>query len=70
MPAATLERRLQIAGIVLLLGLVVEVLSLLGKGSIAFLVFAGLCATLILAGIVLYLYGIVSKDHPRQETDG
>jgi len=70
MATTPLERRVQVAGIVLLLGLIVEVLSLLGRGAIAFLVFAGLCATLIIAGILLYLHGIVSSaQHPERDAD-
>ena len=69
MPAGTLERRLQIAGVVLLVGLIVEVLTLLGRGPIAFLVFAGLSVTLIGAGILLYLHGLVSAAHQPQDSD-
>jgi hypothetical protein len=67
--AAPLERKLQTAAIVLLLGLLVEVLCLLGKGPIAFMMFAGLCVLLFVAGILLYLHLLVtSASHPR-ETD-
>jgi hypothetical protein len=45
------ERRLQKAAVVLLLGLLVEVFCLLGKGPLAFMLFAGLCVLLFLAGI-------------------
>jgi len=70
MATSLLERRIQIAGTVLLLGLIVEVFSLFGKGALAFLVFAGLCVTLIVAGILLYLHGIVSSaQHPRQDAE-
>ncbi len=52
-----LDRMLQISGIILILGLVVEALSLLlGHGPIAFIVFAGLGGILFAAGILLYLY--------------
>jgi hypothetical protein len=60
---STLERRLRIAGIVLLVGLFVELFTLLGKGPISFLFFAGLCATIIAAGILLYLHSLVSREH-------
>ncbi len=52
-----LDRMLQISGIILILGLVVEALCLLlGHGPIAFIVFAGLGGILFGAGILLYLY--------------
>jgi hypothetical protein len=54
--AAPLERRLQTAAIILLLGLLVEVLCLLGKGPMAFTMFAGFCVLLFVAGILLYLH--------------
>jgi len=47
--AAPLERRLQTAAIILLLGLLVEVLCLLGKGPMAFMMFAGFCVLLFVA---------------------
>jgi len=67
--ANPLERRLQTAAIILLLGLLVEVVCLLGKGPIAFMMFAGLCVLLFVAGILLYLHLLVTAgSHPR-ETD-
>jgi hypothetical protein len=55
-----LERKLQLSGIILILGLVVEALCLLGHGPIAFIIFAGLGGILFTAGIFLYLYSLVS----------
>jgi len=51
--AVPMERRLQTAAMVVVLGLLVEVLCLLGKGPIAFMLFAGLCVLLFVAGILL-----------------
>ena len=59
-----LERKLQLSGIILILALVVEALCLLGRGPIAFIVFAGLGGLLLFAGIVIYLYSLVSVSHP------
>ena len=69
--ANVVEHRLQVAAMVLLAGLIVEVLCLLGKGPIAFLLFSGLCATLFLAGILLYLQMLVSASshHTQPEQD-
>jgi hypothetical protein len=67
MRANSPQPRLQIAGaVLLLLGLIVEVFTLFGKGPIAFLVFTGLCATLIVAGILIYLRGLFSSAQPPQ----
>jgi len=55
----SLERKLQISGMVLIFVFVVEVLCLLGRGPIAFLVFTGLGGSLLLAGITYYLLTLV-----------
>jgi hypothetical protein len=54
-----LERRLQLSGIILILGLFAEGLCLLGHGPIAFMLFVGLGGVLFAAGILLYLYSLV-----------
>lgn len=63
------DRKLQLSGIVLILGLVVEALCLLlGHGPIAFMVFAGLGGALFAVGILLYLYSLVSaKAEPPEQ---
>jgi hypothetical protein len=53
------ERRLQVAGIIIILGLLVEALSLLGHGAIAFLVFVGIGGTLLVLGVAAYLLALV-----------
>jgi hypothetical protein len=58
--AHPLERKLQISGISLILALLVEALCLLGHGPIAFLLFLGLGGVLFAAGVLLYLYSLVS----------
>jgi len=59
------ERRLQIAGVFLILGLLVEALCLVWKGPLAFLVFLGLGGILLFAGIVVYLFSLVSIPHSQ-----
>jgi hypothetical protein len=55
------DRKLQLSGIILILGLLVEALCLLfGHGAIAFLIFAGLGGILLAAGFLLYLYSLAS----------
>jgi hypothetical protein len=55
------ERRLQLAGIILILGLLVEGSSLLGRGAIAFVIFVGLGGLLLLVGTVAFLLALVRK---------
>ncbi|MGB2899752.1 MAG: hypothetical protein WBB89_10835 [Candidatus Acidiferrum sp.] len=55
-----LERKLQLSGIILILGLVIESLCLLGHGPIAFILFVGLGGILFAVGISLYLYSLPS----------
>jgi hypothetical protein len=57
-----LQRKLQLSGIILILGLVVEALCLLGHGPIAFMVFMGLSGLLFTAGTLVYLYSLVSAN--------
>lgn len=61
-----LERRLQFSGILLILGLLVEALCLAWKGPLAFLVFAGLGGLLLIAGIVVYLFSLVTLQHHQE----
>jgi hypothetical protein len=55
-----IARTLQISGILLILGLAVEAVSLLWGKPLAFLLFACVGGVLMLAGILLYLYALVS----------
>lgn len=63
-----LERRLQFAGGLLLSGLLVEAISVVWTRPIAFIVFVGLGGLLFAAGILLYLYSLVSikAAHSKQ----
>jgi hypothetical protein len=66
--ASPFDRKLQLSGIILILGLVVEALCLLGHGPLAFIIFAGLGGILFAVGILLYLYSLVSaKGEPSKE---
>ena len=58
----TIERRLRLAGLLLLLGLLVEAGTLFALDRpMGFLTFAGAAGLLVLAGIVLYLWAVVSQ---------
>ena len=54
-----LERRLQFAGSLLILGLLIEAISVVWTRPIAFVVFLGLGGLLFAAGILLYLYSLI-----------
>ena len=56
---ASISRELKTAGVLLLGGLLVTIVSLMWKAPLAFLLFAGIGGLLIVAGIVLYLFSIV-----------
>ncbi len=65
---APLERKLQLSGIMLILGLLVEALCLLGHGPIAFMLFVGIGGGLFAVGILLYLFSLVSsKVEPSKQ---
>lgn len=66
--ALTIERCLQIAGGLLLVGLLIEALSVVWNRPIAFVIFVGVGGFLIAAGILLYLYSLVSvKAAPSKQ---
>ena len=58
--AMGIQRSLRFSGILLTLALVVELISLLWGKPLAFLLFAFVGGVLFLAGILLYLYSLVS----------
>jgi hypothetical protein len=61
-----LERRLQLSGILLILGLLVEAVCLLWTRPIAFVVFLGVGGLLLGLGIVLYLFSLVSGNQQER----
>jgi hypothetical protein len=56
-----LEKRRQVAGVFIVLGLVIEALCLLWSTPIAFIIFVAIGGLLMFVGIVLYLYSLVSS---------
>lgn len=60
--AQPLERRLQFSGMLLTLGLLIEAICVLWTRPVAFVVFVSSAAVLFAAGILLYLYSLVSLD--------
>jgi hypothetical protein len=57
-----IERALRASGILLILGLAVEVVSLIWEKPFAFLVFVGVGGLLTLLGILLFLYSLVPSS--------
>jgi uncharacterized membrane protein len=55
-----IQRSLRVPGVLLILGLAVELISLLWEKPLGFILFAFVGGALFLAGIFLYLYSLVS----------
>jgi hypothetical protein len=53
-------KRLQIAGILLIIGLMVEAICLLSAKPIAFIIFVGAGGLLIFGGVAVYLFSLIS----------
>ena len=58
--ANPLEKRLQIAGTMLIVGLLIEATCLLSKGPLAFIVFVAAGGLLLGVGVAVYLLSVVS----------
>ena len=54
-----IERTLRISGVLLILGILVEIISLVWEKPLAFLLFVGIGGSLTFVGIVLYLYSLL-----------
>jgi hypothetical protein len=54
------DRRLQISGMILIVGLIVEGLCLLSGSPIGFILFVGIGGLLIAMGMLYYLYSLAS----------
>lgn len=60
--AMGIKRSLRYSGMLLILGLAVEWISLVWERPLAFLLFAFIGGALLLAGVLLYLYSLVSAN--------
>jgi predicted membrane channel-forming protein YqfA (hemolysin III family) len=65
--ANPLDKRRQLAGVCLALGLVVEALCLIWATPIAFVIFVALGGLLMFVGIVLYLSSLVVPVIPHEK---
>jgi hypothetical protein len=61
-----LERRLQVSGILLILGLLTESLCLSWARPLSFLAFISVGGVLLLAGMVVYLLSLLAIRGSRQ----
>ncbi len=55
------EKRRQVAGVFIVLGLVIEALCLIWPTPIAFVIFVAIGGLLMFVGIVLFLHSLVSN---------
>jgi hypothetical protein len=58
--ANPMEKRLQIAGVLLIIGLVIEAVCLLWARPISFVIFVALGGLFLFAGVVTFLFSLVS----------
>ena len=61
-----LEKRRQVAGVLIVLGLVIEALCLIWATPIAFVIFVAIGGLLMFVGIVLFLYSLVFNLEARE----
>jgi len=59
------DRKLQISGMILIVGLVVEGLCLLSGSPIGFILFVGFGGLLIAMGMLYYIYSLASTASSR-----
>jgi hypothetical protein len=67
--ANLLERRLQISGILLISGLLVEAVCLFWARPLSFLTFISIGGALMFLGVVVYLLSLVSGQSSPREND-
>ena len=60
----TIERRIRWAGLLVVVGLVLQMLTFLSIHPLAFMGFLLIGCPLVAAGMLLYLYSLVSHDAP------
>jgi hypothetical protein len=61
----SMERRVQFAGILMLLGLLVEAFCLFWTRPIGFVLFLGIGGLLLTFGVLMYLLAVLSRHHPE-----
>jgi hypothetical protein len=61
--ANSMEKRIRAAGIILIMGLVIEALCLLWGRPISFVIFVAVGGLFLFAGVVVFLFSLVSTPH-------
>jgi hypothetical protein len=61
--ANSMEKRIQIAGIVVIVGLIIEALCLLWARPISFVIFVAVGGLFLFAGVVVFLFSLASPPH-------
>lgn len=68
-PAVPLiEKRVRVAAVLICLGMLVQIITLLRIHPLAFMAFILIACPLVLAGVLLYLYSIVSHQPETRMT--
>lgn len=65
MAVSSIERRIHLAGIVIAVGLLVQVLTLLWIHPLAFVAFSLVGTPLVVAGSLFYLYSLVAREQSK-----
>ena len=67
----SIDRRIQISGLLVMIGMFIELITLLWPHPIAFILFILAGGLFMIAGIVYYLFSLVSIDKfSKPVTDG
>jgi hypothetical protein len=61
--ARPMEKRIQVAGIILIIGLIIEALCLLWARPISFVIFVAVGGLFLFAGVVVFLFSLASAPH-------
>jgi hypothetical protein len=64
--ATLLEKRLQIAGVALITGLLIEALCLIFKGPLAFVIFVAVGGLALFVGVVVYLVSLIMAPNDQR----
>jgi hypothetical protein len=61
-PYPSISKRIRASGILIILGLLIEALSLFWNHPLAFLAFVSVGGILLVLGVLIYLLALVSRD--------
>ncbi len=70
MPKPVIERRIQRAGMLIVLGLVVQLVTFIWTHPLAFVAFLLFGCPLIAAGVLLYLYSLIASEPSLPDETG